>query len=431
MPSRPRILFVAEAVTLAHVARPAALAACLDAAAYDVRIACAEPARRFLGEAAARAEPLRSIAAANFARRLAAGQPVYTLAELRDYVADDLALFARVRPDLVVGDFRLSLSVSARLARLPYLAVSNAYWSPWAAERSLPLPVLPWTRWVPLALAQRGFDLVRPLVLAPHCRPLQRLRREHGLAPLPPDLRHIYTDADRVVYADDAALFPLRGAPPNHQHLGPVPWSPPLPLPPWWAELPPAADLAYVTMGSSGPAPALPLLVDALRGLGLGVLVATAGAPLPARLAGPGAGPGQGAGAGVWAADYLPGELAAARARLVVCNGGAPTAQQALAAGAPVLGICSNMDQFLHMRGLAAHGLGSALRADRLSPRCVAAAAAALLAAPRPAARAMPALRERFTPQLEALLAANTPGAPATPAASAPAPAPAAPVAAH
>lgn len=405
MPARPRILFVAEAVTLAHLARPAALAACLDPARYDVRIACADTARRFLGAGAAQAEPLRSIAAASFAQRLAAGQPVYTLAELRDYVADDLALLDRVQPELVVGDFRLSLSVSARLAGVPYLALSNAYWSPWAADRSLPLPVLPWTRWVPLALAQRGFDLVRPLVLAPHCRPLQRLRRAHGLPPLPADLRQVYTDADRVLYADEAALFPLRDdAPPQHRHLGPVPWSPPLPLPPWWTELPAGQDLAYVTMGSSGPAQALPLLVAALRGLGLGVVVATAGAPLPAP------------GAGVWAADYLPGELAAARARIVVCNGGAPTAQQALAAGAPVLGVCSNMDQFLHMRGLAAHGLGCALRADRLGARAIAAAAAALLAAPRPAPRPAPALRERFTPHVDALLAARAaPARTATP----------------
>jgi len=394
-PPPPRILFFAEAMTLAHVARPAALAACLDAGRFDVRIACADAGLRFLGAAAARAEPLRSVAGAVFARRLAGGQPLFTAAELRGYVADDLALIERVRPDLVVGDFRLSLSVSARRAGVPYLAISNAYWSPWAADQTLPLPVLPWTRWVPLALAQRGFDLVRPLALAPHCRPLQQVRREHGLPPLPAELRRIYTDADVVAYADDAALFPLRDAPPQHRHLGPVPWSPPLPLPPWWDALPPDQPLAYVTMGSSGPAQALPQLIAALRSVGLGVIVATAGAPLPAP------------GAGVWAADYLPGHLAAAHARLVVCNGGAPTAQQALAAGAPVLGICSNMDQFLHMRALAAHGLGALLRADRLKASAIADAAAALLAAPRPAPRPVAGLRERFMPFVTAALGAR------------------------
>ena len=39
-PRRRRILFVGEAVTLAHVARPFALARSLDAARYDVQFAC-------------------------------------------------------------------------------------------------------------------------------------------------------------------------------------------------------------------------------------------------------------------------------------------------------------------------------------------------------------------------------------------------------
>jgi UDP:flavonoid glycosyltransferase YjiC (YdhE family) len=78
-------------------------------------------------------------------------------------------------------------------------------------------------------------------------------------------------------------------------------------------------------------------------------------------------------------ASYLPGELAAQRARLVICNGGSPTSQQALAAGVPVLGIASNLDQFLNMDGVAGAGAGALLRADRLRVAQVRAAAAALL----------------------------------------------------
>ena len=48
----------------------------------------------------------------------------------------------RVRPGVVVGDFRLSLSISARLAGIPYVALINAHWSPWSTQR-FPLPELP------------------------------------------------------------------------------------------------------------------------------------------------------------------------------------------------------------------------------------------------------------------------------------------------
>jgi UDP:flavonoid glycosyltransferase YjiC (YdhE family) len=64
-------------------------------------------------------------------------------------------------------------------------------------------------------------------------------------------------------------------------------------------------------------------------------------------------------------ADYLPGEEAARRAALVVCNGGSPTSHQALAAGVPVLGIAGNLDQFLNMQGIVEAGAGALLRADR------------------------------------------------------------------
>jgi UDP:flavonoid glycosyltransferase YjiC (YdhE family) len=46
-------------------------------------------------------------------------------------------------------------------------------------------------------------------------------------------------------------------------------------------------------------------------------------------------------------ADYLPGTEAAERSRLVICNGGTMSGQQALSAGTPYLGLISNMDQML------------------------------------------------------------------------------------
>ena len=48
-----------------------------------------------------------------FLAALAAGRPVYHAETLRSYVRDDLSLLESVDPDIVVGDFRLSLAVSA------------------------------------------------------------------------------------------------------------------------------------------------------------------------------------------------------------------------------------------------------------------------------------------------------------------------------
>ena len=160
-----RLLFLAEAVTLAHVARPFALASGLAAAGHDIAIACAASYSRFASACGLPVLALHSLQPAQFLAALAAGRPVYDDATLVRYVDDDLRLMRAFQPDLVVGDFRLSLSVSARLAGVPYAAISNAYWSP-ACSLAYPLPELPLTRHLPLPLARVSLQQYALLIRA-------------------------------------------------------------------------------------------------------------------------------------------------------------------------------------------------------------------------------------------------------------------------
>ncbi|MGH7201834.1 MAG: glycosyltransferase, partial [Planctomycetaceae bacterium] len=220
-------------------------------------------------------------------------------------------------------------------------------------------------------LAKPLFHLVRPVAFGHHCRPLNRVRREFGLPSLGFDLRRIYTHADFTLYADAPELFPLRGLPPNHRYLGPVLWSPSLSLPEWWPELPARRPVVYLTLGSSGRQDLLPVVVSALADLPVVVIVATAGQTAPQPLP-----------PNVFAEAYLPGEAAARRASLVICNGGSPTTQQALAAGTPVLGLAGNMDQHLNMRAICKAGAGLLVRSDAATLPAIRDAAERLLAGP-------------------------------------------------
>lgn len=367
-----RVLFFAEAVTLAHVARPIALARALDPSSYEVLLACDPRYQRFVAHELWRNLPLRSISSGQFLEALSKGSPVYDADTLRRYVQEDLALIAGVKPDLIVGDFRLSLSVSARLAGVPYATVTNAYWSPHYRITAFPLPVLPMTRLLPLQVAALLFRVAQPVAFGLHCRPLNLVRQENGLASLGSDLRRIYTDADHTLYADVPAMFPSEHLPASHHYIGPVLWSPPVPPPRWWKELPADKPIVYLTLGSSGAAHLMPMVLDALAGQPLTVIASTAGAAMPSPLP-----------RNAYVADYLPGTQAAVRANLVICNGGSPTSQQALAAGVPVLGIAGNMDQFLNMAAIVETGAGSTLRADRLSSAVIRAAVNNLLASDR------------------------------------------------
>src|SRR5262245_8585524 len=131
-PSRPRarVLFVAEAVTLAHVSRALTLARTLDPERFDIHLAWDARYNGLLGELPFPCEQIWSLPTQVFLKRLASGAPMHDTAALARYVDEDRAAIARVKPDVVVSDFRISLATSAELSGVPSITIINAYWSP-------------------------------------------------------------------------------------------------------------------------------------------------------------------------------------------------------------------------------------------------------------------------------------------------------------
>jgi len=350
---KPKILFVAEAVTLAHVARPAVLAQALDRDVYDVIFATDPRYNQLFPELSDYRHDIWSISSADFLNALAKGSPLYSKRTLERYVEDDLKLIDEIKPDLIVGDFRLSLSVSARLRHIPYATISNVYWSVYSSN-DYPVPQLPMTRFLGVWLSQFLFDLSRPLAFALHCIPLNSVRRKYGLKSLGYDLRAVYTDADEVLLADMPDYFPIAAEARHHRYIGPIPWSPSSSIPSWWSDIDRNRPIVYVTLGSSGRIELLPRVLEALAQLPVTVIATTAGraelSSVPDN---------------AMVSEYLPGDKAAGMAALVVCNGGSLTTYQAIQNGTPVLGVVSNLDQHLNMSYLSRAGIGAVIRSEK------------------------------------------------------------------
>ena len=350
---RRRVLFVAEAATLAHVARLVALANSLDPAAYQVRLATDLRYSEAIGSVGFDVVPLRTMPSAQFFRAISRGDPIFDAATLSAYVEEDLRVIGEFKPDVIVGDFRVSLGISARVGKVFYVNLTNAYWSPYARVRWV-VPEITLTRAVGARMGQMLFDLSRRTVLRFHAVPVNKVRRQFGLPALPPDFRYALTDGDTTLYADVPELIPTEQLPPSHRFIGPVYWSAPVPLPPWWPDAiarQRQQPAVYVTLGSSGPREVLERVLDALATLPVTAIVSAAGSY--AGLRSP---------SNAFVASYLPGHEAAKLASLVVCNGGSPTAYQGLALARPVLGLASNMDQFLNMSAVEHAGCGRLLR---------------------------------------------------------------------
>ncbi len=364
---QPVILLIAEAVTLAHFARIVTLAKSLASSEYKIVVASDPRFINLENPFQFEFQPIYSIPSSDFAQALAQGKPLYSIKELTRYVEADLALIDKIKPDIVIGDFRLSLSVSAPLRNVPYAAVVNAYWSPYA-DTDYPIPDLPLTKVLGVNIAQQLFNLVRPLVFAMHAKPLNKVRKRYGLSPLGHDLRQAYTWADFTLYADIPEVVPTIQKPPNHYYLGPILWSTKTPPPEWWDKLPDDKPIVFVTLGSSGQADLLPVVLQALSGTPITIIAATAGKihltdPAP----------------NVFVKDYLPIDIASQRSQLVISNGGSLTTYQALSNGVPVIGIAGNMDQLLNMQAIERLGAGITIRTDRTTQAGIQQAANSIL----------------------------------------------------
>jgi UDP:flavonoid glycosyltransferase YjiC (YdhE family) len=365
-----RVLFVVEAVSLAQVVRLATLARALDPARYEVHFASARfDAMIFAGASFIR-HTISSLPASVVDARVARGQRPYGRRTLARYVQEELALLDQIRPDVVVGDLRLSLAISAPLAGVPHVCVINAYWSPHAVRAGFPLPDHPIVRLLGVDLAAKHYPKALPFVFRHFAAPVNALRRAHGLPELG-DLPEILTHGDHTLFPDVPAIVPTSGLPGHQRYLGYIPWSPPVALPDWWDRLDPGRPTVYVTLGSSGFVDRLPIVVDAAAAAGYQVLVSTAGRTelsLRSRH--------------VYVADYLPGALAARRASVVVSNGGSTTGYQALAEGRPVLGVAFNLDQYLASEAIERAGAGLLLRAGNLRAGAVERTLSRLVAEP-------------------------------------------------
>src|SRR5690349_8101775 len=352
---RKKILFVSERVTLAQLVRLVSLARALDPRLYEIHLASAKFDDLVLRGTDFVRHPIHSVSPEYVDARLRSGRRIYGTALLQRYVKEELSLFSRIQPDAVVGDFRLSLAASAPVAGVPYAALANAYWSPFAIRQGFPVPDHPLVKLLGEARAARHFPQAVPFVFSHFAKPVNDLRRAHRLSRLG-SLLEVLTYGDEVMYAETPSMVPLAGAPSSHQFIGPVLFSPDVSCDAFFDGIDDILPSVYVTLGSSGHLGALPIVIEALAALPINVLVATAG-----RCQLPRAAPN------VHVTDFLPGDLAARRSLFVVSNGGSSTSYQALSEGVPVLGIPSNLDQYLAMTAIERAGAGILRPARTLS----------------------------------------------------------------
>jgi len=349
------ILFFAEAVTLAHIARCITVANMLhDTGRYTITLAADHRYDDIIGSLPYKHIPLYSMSSQSFAKRLAQGLPIYNVKTLTQYVLDDSEIIDDVNPDFIIGDFRISLAISSRIKKIPYATLTNAYWSPYA-DIEYPVPEIPLTKVFGIKFAQSIFNIVRPFVFKLHTLAFNKVCKKFGQSSLGSDLREVYTHADYTLYADIEPLIPIKSKPDNHIFIGPVLWSANVSLPIWWKTLPSDKPVVFVTLGSSGDSRLLPMLLQALDQMPVTVICVTAKKMKLEKDY-----------QNVFISEFLPAEIVVKKADIVICNGGSPMVYQSIVENKFVIGLPSNLDQYLMMTLADKAGLGRLIRAGKV-----------------------------------------------------------------
>jgi UDP:flavonoid glycosyltransferase YjiC (YdhE family) len=352
MSSRKKVIFFSHAVTMAHFTRPLKWIECLDTNKYDIYIATHPDFKKYLPSTGVTFINLSCIDAKKFAEIVGQAQPIYDKVTFENHVQEDLGILDRIQPDVVIGDFRHSLSVSCRLRKIKYINITNAYWSPHIAIK-FPLPEASIVRTLGLGLAK--------LVISPFLKIALKInffkmafivRKSLKTANLSfRDYRQVITDGDLTVYCDSPGLVPLKKQSQHELFVGPLVWSMSTTLPTWWSSINSDKKNIFLSLGSSGNAEMLPLILKALSKVDAEIVVALAGKKIESVNY-----------PNIHMTDFLPMEEACREASLMICNGGSPMSHMALKHGIPTLGIVGNNDQLLNMAHLEKQGAGIVLR---------------------------------------------------------------------
>lgn len=352
--SRKRVLFMPEGSVLAHVGRALAVAHALDHDAFEIEFASEGEHACWLKNSGYPLRPVYTRERSELLARLRSGGSAFDVDTLRKYVDDELQVLDETKPDVIVGDFRSSLSISAQVRKIPYVCVTNAVWTKYVSFNFDPPASWRLTRIFGKRLLRPLVSVLEKPVFAHYAKPFNAVRCIYGL-PKQDDVRDCMCSEDLTLLADVPEFFPTENLPSHFKYVGPILWEPQNGRPEWWERLDTSdtrRKIVYLTMGSTGPQERVREIVLELIEAGYQVICTTAERDCT-RLARHDR---------CFPSRYLPGSRICEIADVVVCHAGNGTIYQALSHGAPVVGVPEFHDQDFNMQRVTALGMGISVK---------------------------------------------------------------------
>ena len=291
--------------------------------------------------------------------RMESFEDPFTEAELKQRVESEIALYQELNPIAVVIGFTLSVTISARAAKIPLVYVVpfpltrpflDANLSTFPDEFDYPV-----LRIIPKHLLDRLTNLwLKNTKL--WIKPFQRVARQYGIPPINKLVDILEGDFNLIT--DIPQLTGIPDLPENWQYVGPIFAHLEGEVPPELLDLSHDQPIIYCAMGSSANRAVLKTVIEGFENAPYTVI-----APIKAHLQSheitiP---------KNVLVYDWLPAPKVNPLADIAVIHGGQGTVQTACAAGTPFVGIGLQPEQESNIDALVRQGSAIRIRKRRLS----------------------------------------------------------------
>lgn len=344
-----RILALSNSHALAHVSRQLEIAKVLRQRGHEVFLG---GHGKYLAIAEMDGFPIRELPYVPIERiiRTIRSQRLWELypeSDLSHFIESELALYAEIKPDLVLLDNRVTGRTSAEKAGIRTVAALNVHMSNYRRIPFFSPANLTGRANVPgMAILERLENAIEiwvydRLVM----RGLNNIRRKLGLKQL---YAYEHEEGDLSLLVDIPQFNPVSRLPAHVRLIGPLTWHNSFPEPTCLKLLEANKPTVYLTLGSDS----LEELVGHLGELaneGIQIVVATGGARIAEDMAVPD---------GVFLETYVNTDKLLPHCDLVCCHGGNGTLYQALFYGLPVVVVATHQEQAYGGKRIQQLGLG-------------------------------------------------------------------------
>ncbi|MBY0412889.1 MAG: hypothetical protein K2Q18_01925 [Bdellovibrionales bacterium] len=356
---KKKILFLVENVTTAHFARSIYLANAFPEVTYDIYFA-SNSYEKLMVHATRKINFLTlsfHCDKAHFDNSVNNWNSPLSEDYFRKAIASDLVLIDEVKPSLVIGDFRLSLLVSAKKMNIPYLNLSNVCWDP---DLKLPLKI-PHHRWFLVIgdfIMRNTLKVLTPMVERMMLSGMNKVLVEHGVTPYK-RMGPFHLSGDYAIMLDYPDLIERQKTHDknNYIYIGPTFFSIASNNKIEIKKTMGSKNI-LVSMGSSGDLSILKKLLKYLEKTNYNVVILTAG-----RIQLSSDKPN------ITITDFYPFDSSLKNFDLMITNGGAPSNNAAFINGVISLMIPTNPDQVYNSSFIEEAGLGRVLESHFLSEK--------------------------------------------------------------